>query len=72
MFENFQTLKSFNIWEREYRSLMTGHKNCLRAASSLFSKLNEITSVLQISVANQQGSVKKNFPLKLKIKAVCI
>ena len=25
-----------------------------------------------MSVTNQQGSIKKNFPLKLKIKAVCI
>ena len=41
-------------------------------ANPLFSKLNEITSVLQMSVTNQQGSIKKNFPLKLKIKAVCI
>jgi len=25
-----------------------------------------------MAVTNQQGSIKKNFPLKLKIKAVCI
>jgi len=25
-----------------------------------------------MSVTNQQGSIKENFPLKLKIKAVCI
>jgi len=25
-----------------------------------------------MSVTNQQGSIKKNFPLKLKIMAVCI
>jgi len=42
------------------------------AGYPLFSKLKEITSVLQMSVTNQQGSVKKNFPLKLKIKAACL
>ena len=31
-----------------------------------------MTPVLQMSVTNQQGSIKKkNFPLMLKIKAVC-
>jgi len=42
------------------------------AAFTLFSKLNEITPVLQMSVTNFQGSVKKNFPIKLKIKAVSL
>ena len=57
---------------------MTGHKKLPAsrlqqwAAYPLVSKLNEITYVLQISVTNQQGRIKKNFPLKLKIKAVCI
>jgi hypothetical protein len=41
-------------------------------AYPLFSELSEITSVLQMSVTNQQGSIKKMFPLKLKISAVCI
>ena len=41
------------------------------AAYPLFSKLNEITSVLQMSVTNQQEIIKKIFPLKLKNKAVC-
>jgi hypothetical protein len=35
-------------------------------------KYSVITSVLQISVTNQQGSIKKMFPPKLKIKAACI
>jgi hypothetical protein len=31
-----------------------------------------LNTVLQISVTNQQGNVTKDFPLKLKIKALCI
>jgi len=42
------------------------------ATYPVFSKLNEITPVLQMSVTNHQGSAKKNFPLKLKIKAVSL
>jgi len=42
------------------------------AAYPLLSKVNEITSVLQMPVTNQQGSIKKIFPLKLKIRAVCV
>jgi hypothetical protein len=48
---------------------MAGHKICPTsrlqqwAGYPLFSKLNELTSLLQISVTNQQGNIKKNFPL---------
>jgi hypothetical protein len=55
---------------------MTGHKNFLQAhynnGQILCSQLNKITSVLQMSVTNQQQRIKKIFPLTLKIKAVCI
>jgi len=48
---------------------MTGHKNCLQANYNNGRPiLPEITSVLQMSVTNQQGSIKKMFPLKLKIR----
>ena len=42
------------------------------AAYPLFSKLNEITYVLQRSVTNQQGRIKKIIPRKLNNKAICI
>jgi hypothetical protein len=42
------------------------------ATYPLVSEIIEITSVLQMSVTNQKEIIKKNFPLKLKIRAVCI
>jgi len=75
---NFQASKSFNIWEGKHRCFYDRSKKLSAsrlqewAAFTLFSKLNEITPVLQMSVTNFQGSVKKNFPIKLKIKAVSL
>jgi hypothetical protein len=74
---NDQEFSDIEIFQHSGKGIplfMTGHKNCLQqwAAYTLFSKLNEITSVLQMSVTNQQGSIKKHFPLKLNIMAVCI
>ena len=74
----FSDIEMFQQSGRGIPLFMTGHKKLPAsrlqqwAAYSLFSELSEITCVLQMSMTNQQGSIKKNFPLKLKIKAVCI
>jgi hypothetical protein len=71
----FSDIEIFQHSRKGIPLFMTGHKNCELqqwAAYPQFSKLNKITSVLQTSVTNQPGSIKKIFPLKLKLKAVCI
>jgi len=75
VFLNDREFSDIEIFQHSGKGIplfMTGHKNCLQqwAAYPLVSKLNEITSVFQMSVTNQQGSIKKKFPLKLNIKAV--
>jgi hypothetical protein len=69
----FSDIETFQHSGKGIPLFMTGHKNCLQqwAAYPLFSKLNEITPVLQMSVTNQR-SINKNFSLKLNIMAVCI
>ena len=77
MIGNFQTSKSFNI--REGNNAVYDRSQKLPAsrlqqwvAYPLISKLNEVTSVLEMSVTNQQGRIKKIIPRKLNNKAICI
>jgi hypothetical protein len=75
MIGDFETSKSFNIREREYRCLWP----VIKIAYKLITTMHGVSSVveternvLQMPVTNQQGSIQKIFPLKLMIKAVCI
>lgn len=60
MIGNFQTSKSFNVLEREIQLFVFINKNCLcidieqRVRYSLFSKLNEVTAVLQMSLTSRK------------------
>jgi len=79
VFMNDREFSDIEIFQHSGKGIslfMTDHKNCLQDdynnGRRILCSQNWTKYMLQMSVTNQQVSIKKIFPLNLKIKAVCI